>query len=183
MHHGGRKRCHDGFGIASEGNPVRCLGSLGTEPLARRTRICFGPADVWQHEPPFSAGSHGLRARQLHARPQLLHVSFRRSQKQPDFVSKNEGATPPKANLQRRKAIHADSERRKAPIVRASLRKGAYFKFQKEGSGFTSSKPASQASWLRHTTSASTLRPVSGWISRTRRCNGRSAPTTAIQPE
>src|SRR6266849_4413505 len=59
----------------------------------------------------------------------------------------------------------------------------AYFKFQKEGSGCTNSNPASQASWLRQTTSASALRPVSGWINRTRLRSGRSAPTTAMQPD
>lgn len=37
-----------------------------------------------------------------------------------------------------------------------------YLRFQKVASGFNSSNPASQASWLRHTTSASALRPVSG---------------------
>src|SRR5216684_2286380 len=54
---------------------------------------------------------------------------------------------------------------------------------QNVASGFTNSNPASQASWLRHTTSASALRPVSCWIRRTRLCSGRSAPTTAMQPE
>src|SRR5882762_3167692 len=61
-------------------------------------------------------------------------------------------------------------------------RVGAYFRPQKVASGFTSSKPASQASWLRQTTWASALRPVSGWISRTRLCRGTSAPTTARHP-
>jgi len=45
-----------------------------------------------------------------------------------------------------------------------------------KGSGLTNSKPASHASWLRQTTSASALRPVSAWISRTSLRNGRSLP-------
>lgn len=49
--------------------------------------------------------------------------------------------------------------RSKAALV---VRNCGYFKFQNVSSGFTSSNPASQASWLRHTTSASALRPVSG---------------------
>ena len=43
-----------------------------------------------------------------------------------------------------------------------------YFKPQNEASGFTNSNPASHASWLRQTTSASALRPVSGCTRRTR---------------
>src|SRR5437660_1482345 len=58
-----------------------------------------------------------------------------------------------------------------------------YFRPQKVASGFTNSKPASHASWLRQTTSASALLPVPGWIRRTRLCSGKSAPTTAMQPE
>src|SRR6267378_3217587 len=58
-----------------------------------------------------------------------------------------------------------------------------YFRPQKVASGFTNSKPASHASWLRQTTSASALRPVPGWIRRTRLCSGKSAPTTAMQPD
>jgi len=54
---------------------------------------------------------------------------------------------------------------------------------QNEASGLTSSRPTSQASWSRQTTSASALRPVTGCTSRTRRCSGRGAPTTAMQPE
>src|SRR5882762_4785003 len=58
-----------------------------------------------------------------------------------------------------------------------------YCRPQNVASGLTNSKPASHASWLRQTTSASALRPVSAWISRTSLRSGRSAPTTAMQPE
>src|SRR6266481_3522506 len=54
---------------------------------------------------------------------------------------------------------------------------------QKEASGLASSNPVSHASWSRHTTSASALRPVSGWINRTCLCIGKGAPTIAMQPE
>ena len=75
--------------------------------------------------------------------------------------------------------------RKKSGLSRSESewREASYIRPQKEASGLTSAKPASHASWLRQTTSASALRPVSGWISRTRLCKGTSAPTTAKQPE
>jgi hypothetical protein len=46
--------------------------------------------------------------------------------------------------------------------LESAPRVAGYFRPQNVASGFISSKPASHASWLRHTTSASALRPVSG---------------------
>src|SRR5260370_35735005 len=67
--------------------------------------------------------------------------------------------------------------------LESARRAAGYFRPQNVASGFTSSNPASQASWLRQETSDSALRPVSGWIRRTGLRSGRSAPTTAMQPE
>src|SRR5580700_10999632 len=54
---------------------------------------------------------------------------------------------------------------------------------QKDGSGLTSSKPTSHASWSRQTTCASAVRPLVGLIRRTRLRSGSPAPTTARHPD
>jgi len=75
------------------------------------------------------------------------------------------------------------AEREVAQVdLRRSGSAEGYFRPQKEASGFTSSKPASHASWLRRQPRRPPCARFLDGISRTRLCRGTSAPTTARHP-